>query len=245
MEYRNDRNTSCSEWCWRIAIVVGVVVTAMLLLGSVELVEAALFGLPILVFTGTVLTWLLCDVGQVPDELAPVTAMARGSSAETVTRPAPPSAAPFVSAPAPTPKAKEPPKAASTPPETVSEESVTDAGAVEEVATSEPETASEDAAEDPGTQPETLSAPRDGGPDNLKEIKGVGPKLEALLHSMGFYHFDQVANWTPQEVAWVDQNLQGFKGRVSRDGWVEQAKILAAGGQTEFSRKVEDGGVYD
>jgi predicted flap endonuclease-1-like 5' DNA nuclease len=95
-----------------------------------------------------------------------------------------------------------------------------------------------------GAKPATLSAAREGGPDNLKEIKGVGPKLEKLLHSMGFYHFDQIANWTADEEAWVNANLEGFKGRVSRDNWVEQAKILASGGDTEFSKRVDKGDVY-
>jgi len=65
-----------------------------------------------------------------------------------------------------------------------------------------------------------------------------------LLNSLGFYHFDQVAGWSADEVSWVDQNLEGFKGRVSRDNWVDQAKTLAAGGETEFSKKVGKGGVY-
>jgi predicted flap endonuclease-1-like 5' DNA nuclease len=95
-----------------------------------------------------------------------------------------------------------------------------------------------------GQKPATLAAPRDTGPDDFKKIKGVGPKLEAMLHAMGFYHFDQIANWTSAEVAWVDDNLEGFKGRVSRDGWVEQARLLAAGGETEFSRRVDGGDVY-
>ncbi len=95
-----------------------------------------------------------------------------------------------------------------------------------------------------GTKPETLSQAREGGPDDLKAIKGVGPKLEAMLHRLGFYHFDQIANWTADEVAWVDQNLEGFKGRVSRDNWVEQAKTLAAGGETDFSSRVKKGDVY-
>lgn len=98
--------------------------------------------------------------------------------------------------------------------------------------------------ENEGSKPEMLTGARDGGADNLKEIKGVGPKMEKMLNEMGVYHFDQVAGWSAQEVAWVDANLKGFKGRVSRDGWVEQAKILAAGGDTEFSKKVEKGGVY-
>ncbi|MGK7755475.1 MULTISPECIES: NADH-quinone oxidoreductase subunit E [unclassified Roseovarius] len=101
----------------------------------------------------------------------------------------------------------------------------------------------EASAEGEGTKPATMDAPRDGGADDLKRIKGVGPKLEKLLHSMGFYHFDQIAAWGPEEVAWVDQNLEGFKGRVSRDDWVVQAQTLADGGTTEFSKKVKKGDV--
>lgn len=92
--------------------------------------------------------------------------------------------------------------------------------------------------------PEFLSAARDGGPDDLKQIKGVGPKLEKTLHGMGIFHFDQIATWGPKEQAWIDDNLEGFKGRATRDNWVEQAKTLAAGGETEFSKKVDKGGVY-
>ncbi|MEM9579415.1 MAG: hypothetical protein AAF891_01910 [Pseudomonadota bacterium] len=97
---------------------------------------------------------------------------------------------------------------------------------------------------DEGVRPEGLSAAREGQPDDLKQIKGIGPKLEQLCNALGFFHFDQIAGWTPDEVAWVDANLEGFKGRVSRDDWIAQARTLAAGGQTEFSRRVEDGDVY-
>ncbi|MEM7055989.1 MAG: hypothetical protein AAF557_00235 [Pseudomonadota bacterium] len=95
----------------------------------------------------------------------------------------------------------------------------------------------EPAAAEIGTRPSRLDGPRDGGADDLKLIKGVGPKLEDLCHTLGFYHFDQIAAWTADEVAWVDENLEGFKGRVSRDEWVDQAKILAEGGETEFSQR--------
>ncbi|MFM2356468.1 MAG: hypothetical protein RLZZ528_2204 [Pseudomonadota bacterium] len=78
-------------------------------------------------------------------------------------------------------------------------------------------------------KPQGLSAARGGKPDDLKLIKGVGPKLEALLHSLGYFHFDQIAGWTAAEVAWVDDNLEGFKGRVTRDEWVAQARDFAAG----------------
>ncbi|WP_434286499.1 NADH-quinone oxidoreductase subunit NuoE [Celeribacter sp. SCSIO 80788] len=87
-------------------------------------------------------------------------------------------------------------------------------------------------------QPELLTAAREGGADDLKKLKGVGPKLEETLNELGFYHFDQVANWTPAEIAWVDSRLK-FKGRIERDGWIEQAKILAAGGETEFSKRAK------
>ena len=79
------------------------------------------------------------------------------------------------------------------------------------------------------SKPEGLSAPRGGRADDLKEINGVGPKMEDLLNSLGYYHFDQIAEWKPSEVAWVDDNLEGFKGRVTRDQWQLQARKLAKG----------------
>jgi NADH-quinone oxidoreductase subunit E len=65
-----------------------------------------------------------------------------------------------------------------------------------------------------------------------------------MLNGMGYFHFDQIAEWSGGEVAWVDDNLAGFKGRVSRDNWVDQAKLLASGQETEFSKRVDDGEVY-
>lgn len=97
---------------------------------------------------------------------------------------------------------------------------------------------------DNAVKPATLDAPREGGADNLKRIRGVGPKLEDMLHSLGFYHFDQIAAWTPEELAWVDSHLEGFNGRATRDEWAPQAKALAAGEETEFSRRVDEGDVY-
>ena len=85
-------------------------------------------------------------------------------------------------------------------------------------------------------EPQRLDAPRDGGPDDFKRIRGVGPKLEEMLHGMGIYHFDQIAEWGPGEVAWADEHLEGFRGRVTRDDWVGQARALrAGGGEAEFA----------
>ncbi len=78
-----------------------------------------------------------------------------------------------------------------------------------------------------GAKPIALEAARDGKADDLKKISGVGPKLEMLLNSLGIFHFDQIAGWSEAEIAWVDENLEGFKGRVTRDNWVGQAKALS------------------
>lgn len=96
-----------------------------------------------------------------------------------------------------------------------------------------------------GVKPGTRDAPDPSGADDLKLIKGIGPKLEKMLNELGFFHYDQIANWDVQQVAWVDQNLQGFKGRVSRDNWVDQAGNLAAGEQTAFAAKARKDGRYN
>lgn len=85
------------------------------------------------------------------------------------------------------------------------------------------------ATSEPKGKPKGLTAARGGKADDLKQISGIGPKLEILCNTLGFYHFDQIAAWTKTEIAWVDENLEGFKGRVTRDEWVAQAKDLAAG----------------
>lgn len=91
-------------------------------------------------------------------------------------------------------------------------------------------------AENEGVRPEALSAARDGRADDLKRISGVGPKLEKTLNGLGIYHFSQIAAFTPDNVAWVDRHLR-FKGRIERENWIGQAKTLAAGGETEFSKR--------
>ncbi|ETX14523.1 ATP synthase subunit E [Roseivivax halodurans JCM 10272] len=78
-----------------------------------------------------------------------------------------------------------------------------------------------------GSRPASLDAPRGEKPDELTRIKGIGPKLEELLFSHGIYHLDQIANWSDDEIAWIDANLEGFKGRATRDNWVGQARDLS------------------
>ncbi len=90
------------------------------------------------------------------------------------------------------------------------------------------ETVEPDDAAPAGTKPTNLlESPRGGQADDLKKLSGVGPKLETLLHENGVYHFDQIAAWTDDEVAYMDEQLS-FKGRIARDNWIEQATTLAA-----------------
>jgi NADH-quinone oxidoreductase subunit E len=75
-------------------------------------------------------------------------------------------------------------------------------------------------------RPETLYDVRPVDADDLKLIKGVGPKLEGMLNGMGIYRFAQIAAFGPAHLAWVDANLTSFKGRPFRDDWIAQAKAL-------------------
>ncbi|MBC2776134.1 hypothetical protein [Parasphingopyxis marina] len=95
----------------------------------------------------------------------------------------------------------------------------------------EPEPVSEPAAPSP-----FLSAP-EGEPDNLTRIKGVGPKLADLLNSLGVFHFRQIASWNDAQVTEVDSHLDTFKGRIARDRWVDQAKLLDARNVAAFERE--------
>ena len=75
-------------------------------------------------------------------------------------------------------------------------------------------------------QPKAMEKPE--GPDDLKLISGIGPKLEQVLNGLGVWTYGQIANWSRQEIAWVDDYLS-FKGRIGRDDWIGQAAKLTAG----------------
>ena len=90
----------------------------------------------------------------------------------------------------------------------------------------------------PSMRPLTLPGPRNGVPDNLQRIRGIGQKNEELLNGLGIFHFGQLAAWTPAEARWVANHL-AFPERIERDDWVGQAIILATGGNTGFVKVVE------
>jgi predicted flap endonuclease-1-like 5' DNA nuclease len=84
-------------------------------------------------------------------------------------------------------------------------------------------------------RPQGLAAPRGDTPDNLQRISGIGPKLEKTLHDLGFYHYDQIAGWDQTEVDWINEHLR-FRGRVEREQWIEQARLLAQGEEERFGQ---------
>ncbi len=69
--------------------------------------------------------------------------------------------------------------------------------------------------------------PTDGAPDDLKEIKGIGPKFEGDLNGKGIYYYRQIAAWKVADVKMVEELIDSIPGRIKRDEWVKQAKSLA------------------
>jgi predicted flap endonuclease-1-like 5' DNA nuclease len=245
--------STCQIVCWGLSGLTGLIVLWSAT-GAVGFLAALLLAVAFAALLGLVGTRLVCT-GYRPDDrgieasdvertLRQATGVTGYKAPDPEEDAAAPAAAPAASA-APAPAAAEPTASAATA-ETTSAavRAGTTLSGEEELAARKGEWRYDGAAPQEATRPEALDGPRGGAPDDLKKIKGVGPKLENLVNDLGFYHFDQIAGWTEAEVAWVDENLKGFKGRVSRDNWVEQAKILAAGGETEFSHRVDEGDVY-
>jgi predicted flap endonuclease-1-like 5' DNA nuclease len=92
----------------------------------------------------------------------------------------------------------------------------------------------------PGQDVSGARGGRPAEPDDLKRIRGIGVLIEKKLNGLGVSSYEHIANWTAADIARVSQVLD-FKGRIERENWVEQARILASGGQTEFSRRIDRG----
>jgi predicted flap endonuclease-1-like 5' DNA nuclease len=74
-------------------------------------------------------------------------------------------------------------------------------------------------------------------PDPLTRLKGVGPKLEAMLNDHGITRYEQLASLDDHELGVLEERLGAFKGRLTRDRVVEQARLLASGNTAEFEEK--------
>ena len=80
----------------------------------------------------------------------------------------------------------------------------------------------------PAAAPKAAKAAASAGADDLKKLSGVGPALEKKLNEAGVTSFAQIAAWGADDIAAFDEKLN-FKGRIEREGWVDQAKALIAG----------------
>ena len=96
-------------------------------------------------------------------------------------------------------------------------------------------TALQERLEAPAAAPgESVAGPRNllkhaehGKPDDLTQIRGVPKVLEQRLHKFGVFYFWQIADWSPEDVRYVDSKLKAYQGSIERDGWVSQANELA------------------
>jgi len=80
-----------------------------------------------------------------------------------------------------------------------------------------------------------------GKADNLRRLIGIGPVNERLLKGLGVTTYAQVAAWTAADVKRIEEVLN-FDGRIAREKWIEQAKLLAAGNEAEFARQFPTAG---
>lgn len=200
---------SCRNVCWIAGALLGLV--AFLLLLNSGWFLALLIGAVLAVAVGLLLQRLFCAGAD-----ASVSGGAAGTGA-AVTPGAAKAAASAVTAK----------------PEVIADKAK--AAEVETVAGVPTEPEAPAVAEPEAAKPALLKKPK-GAADDLKLIKGVGPKLEEKLNALGVWHFHQIAAWTEAEVTWVDDQLN-FRGRIMRDDWIGQAGTLAAGGETEFSAR--------
>ncbi len=92
----------------------------------------------------------------------------------------------------------------------------------------------------PAVVVQTAPTPSAGASD-IALIKGVGPKLQAQLADLGVTTFAQIAAWDDAEIDRIDAHLGRFAGRIRRDNWVEQARLLAAGDSAGFAAKFGNG----
>lgn len=231
----HSKDMTCTITCWGIGVLLGILTTGGLMVVGWSFLQGAFIGVLAWLVVGGVLAVAVCGQSGRPQdnaeklrrEMAEARARVQGGAPAPAAKPAPSVPADVRVKVKPTPALGGEAELAGR----KGEWTYSNGGGAE-------------AASDGEAKPVTLTSARDGKADDLKKIKGVGPKLESLLNSMGFYHFDQVATWSEAELAWVDANLEGFKGRASRDEWVAQARLLAGGGETEFSKRVDGGDVY-
>jgi predicted flap endonuclease-1-like 5' DNA nuclease len=245
MSNSNNDGLSCSTTCWALAALMGVLLAILLLVfGNYTLVPALIIGAIAFVVGGFVFNWAFCqDAKGVAVAAGSAAAGAATVAVATPPKPAAPSApveattpAPLVSTPTPVKAEAKKAPAKKAPAKKAAPKAK---AAAKPAAKAAPKAAVKKPAAKKATGPKLFKkAP--AKVDDLKLISGVGPKLEETLHDIGIYQYAQVADWKKADIGFVDDRLK-FKGRIERDGWVKQAKVLAKGGQTEFSKRKTKG----
>lgn len=218
---------SCRTVCWILGIVFGLFVAgALVSKADWSVLSAAVVGIIIALISGWLLANYFCkNAPQAVSGDGDIAAPARVDSATEQ------SSEPELSAEPETVEAQDTPERPTIAPSKAlaGEEELAQAkGDWKYEAPAQDEPAAETSPSETTGEPVRLSAAPAGGGDDLKQIKGVGPKLEQTLNGLGIYQFAQIADWSQKDIDWVDDQLN-FKGRVIRDGWVEQAKSLTKG----------------
>lgn len=218
--------TVCNRNCWVLGAIAGVVVLLFTAgIGELGLLGGLFLGLVTCWLLGSLLVWLVCEGQQ-----EAWTARAQGHATM-------PLAAPLEAAAAPVPVPVPAPSAAA------GNRMPIVAGALPGVK-AEPSKAVEVAAPKAEAAAPTKAAGKTRAKpvaDDLRRIKGVGPKLAERLRKSGVTRFEQIAAWDAKTIAEQGKRLGRHGGRVEADDWVGQARILAAGGETEHSRAVDRG----
>ncbi len=222
-------NISCQLAYWGLAVGIAVTTTIGYSLSGEMSIKGAIFlGNVALFLLGAMLSWLLCRPSP------PLEGVVQNKPATEATRKAGPaqlvrttSTTFGIGLTSPTPLAGEA-ELASRKGTWRYERSATlvdsaKAKAVPKKASLRKSTKALASGEEVGKAPAKFDCPRGGVADDLKWIKGIGPKLERIFHS------DQVANWNEDEAAWMDANLEGLSGRATRDQWEAQARELTIG----------------
>ncbi|RVA58429.1 proton-conducting membrane transporter [Mesorhizobium sp. M7A.F.Ca.US.001.01.1.1] len=93
----------------------------------------------------------------------------------------------------------------------------------------------------PATVKPATAKPASGKPDNLRRLIGIGPVNEKLLKAQGVTSFAQIASWTAADIKRIE-DVMNFDGRIARERWIEQAKLLAAGNEKEFAKQFPTAG---
>lgn len=221
-----ELDNGCRGKSWAAGAIAGLVVFGFVLASHAGFVAALFLGLVTAGLFGSFLVWGFCQ-GRLaaPLPAAPVALTPAPAAAEPV--------APQAATVAPTP-AVVPASAAPAP---VAEQAPSEAKAA--LKAKAPAKAKAQPVAEGGKKPRAMKAPRKAGADDLKKIEGIGPVLEKACNALGIWHYDQIAKWGAAEVAWMDANLKGFRGRVSRDKWVAQAKIIVEEGIDRFLERAK------